>query len=1287
MRNRLRGLGLAYLTACALMLGLCSSAAAAIGEEDPWGGVRCTSGEGAGECRNPRGIGANPVNGHLFVADQINRRVDEFNALGQFLRMWGWDVVEGGGTGFEICVPSEGDTCKSGEGGSGAGQLNTPLGVALDSEEDVFVVEYSHRRIEKFDSAGNLLLEFGEPGTGPGQFSWGVGNFIAIDSEDNVYVGDEGRVQRFDAAGAYQDECFVPTGETVTSLAVDASGDLYAGYRGKNGVRKLEYVGGGECKEVASFALPVPEGNNPPTAVAVDDQGNVFAFGLTSCCGGLNNVNPIFEFNPEGEVIEEFGRGEYSSTGLATNRCEGSDPPGNLYVSNTKDAFIRAYGSAPVGCFKARTEPATDVEELSATLNGTVDAGGLSVSNCRFEYGTDKTYGTTLPCTPGDAELSGETDPVAVHADIAGLTKATTYHFRILAKVGSEEETGGDVEFKTKGPPAISEPYAASVLRSEASLKALVNPEGFATSCSFEYGTASPSEHGTPVQAVGADRVAHQVSADLTGLSPGQRYLWRIACQNSSGSEASKVPTIHTYLPFGAEAGCANQAFRTEASALLPDCRAYEMVSPTDKSGGDVIRGSFGVGDPDGFTEATPEGNRITYTTIAPFGARESAVNFNQYLAERGGEGWSGRGIDPEISGHNAINASVGFNAQRSYMAFTPDLCQGWLVNAQTPPLTPDAVDGYMNLYRREECGAGEGGLEALTDVVPPAGTEQEYIDKHNSLQGTSIDGSHALFAAKAALTPEAPEAGSYKLYDRHSGAIRLTSVLPNGTGSEGQLGAGEGWLGNLASAVSEDGELAYWTRGRLYLRIHPEQGPVAGEECKASEPETAESARACTVAISPGAARFWAASPNGRKAIYTEGGTLYEFDLDRYEAKAGASIEIADEVQGVAGASRDLSRVYFVSRAPYDGGAEGEPNLYLAQGGAIRLIATLSEKDVGQKEPGANGVPYNDATKGTLLRATRVSADGSAIAFNSRAPLDPGYDNTDTASGKGAVEVYLYDASSDALHCASCNPGGARPQTEELRIPYLFPWDEGGAFAHTKVPAAAFLPTWEQPTYASRPLSANGDRLFFNSYDALLPRDTNGQLDVYEWEAPGAGSCTADEANPSYFPGRGGCLYLISSGESANESEFWEASEDGSDVFFTTESRLLASDPGSMDLYDARVGGGFPQPGSEAECEGEACQSPPGPPESPTPASEARLGDGNVTPGPGCGRLARRAHRLAKGSRAARHRARALNRRGARRPAHRQAKRSRRLARRARALSKQGKRCRRRAARARRAR
>jgi hypothetical protein len=219
------------------------------------------------------------------------------------------------------------------------------------------------------------------------------------------------------------------------------------------------------------------------------------------------------------------------------------------------------------------------------------------------------------------------------------------------------------------------------------------------------------------------------------------------------------------------------------------------------------------------------------------------------------------------------------------------------------------------------------------------------------------------------------------------------------------------------------------------------------------------------------------------------------------------------------------------------------------------------------------------------------------------------GFDNTDAAKGKPDVEVFTYEAGG-ALRCVSCNPSGGRPVGREMGRPYL---PVRASDVETGVFAAAYIATWEHPLYASNVLSDDGGRLFFNSNDALLPRDTNGAQDVYEWEAPGSGSCT--KASSSYKPSNGGCLYLISSGESSFESEFWEASPDGDDVFFTTEESLLPQDPGLFDLYDARVGGGFAQPIVKEPCEGEACQSPPPPPPFGTPASSTFSGPGDPKP------------------------------------------------------------------------
>jgi hypothetical protein len=1251
---------LAALAICALAV-LLAPAAALAAEPPPflWGKepLVCPSGFEAGRCKIPRGVVADPENGHIFVVDSGNLRINEFNPFGQFVKAWGWGVDTGAA---ELQTCTEVSTCQTGLAGSGAGQFSEiALGIALDSAGNIYVQDRGFLgnpsvRVEKFSSSGEFISLFGgevnqtkvEAGTaseeeenlcpfdpgdeckagtigaGKGQFGeWEIGSLIAIDrngtatdTDDKVYVGDVNRIQRFDTGGHYQGEIVLP-GKTVHGLAVDDEGNLYYIDGSQPGVHKISPAGTPLAPE--SFEFLNSDGNPAaPTAVAVDSAGDIYALGPVDCCGHQNNLNPIVEFNPEGKVIAEFGKGEFNaSTGLATNLCAESEAPGNLYVTNasSSEAFLRAYGTDPIGCGKARTLPATNVEKQTASLNGTVNPKGEAVSECSFEYGTTTSYGQSAGCVPNAAGIGSGSTPVAVKADIGSLQKGTVYHFRLVAKIGGETETGADVEFKTKGPPVISAEHVVSASGTEAALKALVNPEGFETTYHFEYTTQATFEakgfegaQGTAQIAVGSDRSNHPAIAELGGLAPGTAYRWRVVAENSSGESASEARKLFTYLPFVAETGCPNQAFRGGASTFLPDCRAYEMVSPLDKNGGDITREIDSV-LPGNYVQAAVDGDGITYTALSAFADPPNAFNYNQYLAlrhDRGepGEGWSNEGIHTPVAGQKADPIDV-FGFTRDFMAFTPDLCSAWLIDHQAPAPTADGQEVYPNLYRREDCGAGAGGFEALVPAPPPLeGAPLNYVT-HDSVQGYSTDGSQAIFAAKAKLLPEAAAGNGAQLYDRSSGALHLVSVLPGGNAAAGSSEVGSGPAGDLDNAVSEDGSLVYWTGGgEIFVRRHPEQGIVA-EEC-------GEAAQACTLAVSKGGGFFWTAAADGSKALYSKDEDLFVFDLGKAEAEEPAQTLIAHHVKGVAGASEDLSRIYFVSSEALndeeEGEEEGGPNLYMAEEGAFSFIGTLAAGDVGAKEPGADVIAYSVIEQKSYYRATRVSANGSRITFDSRAPLT-GYDNTGP-DGRPAVEVFAYEAGG-GLECVSCNPSGARPrEVEELRLPYAPPWT---LLNRPLVPAAAWIPTWEHPLHASNVLSADGKRLFFNSNDALLPRDANGAPDVYEWEAAGAGGCNTSSS--SFFAQNGGCIYLISSGESPEESEFWEASPDGRDVFFTTSSSLLPQDPGSVDLYDARIEGGFPQPQVKAPCEGEACQSPPAPPNDPTPASSAFEGAGNV--------------------------------------------------------------------------
>ena len=293
------------------------------------------------------------------------------------------------------------------------------------------------------------------------------------------------------------------------------------------------------------------------------------------------------------------------------------------------------------------------------------------------------------------------------------------------------------------------------------------------------------------------------------------------------------------------------------------------------------------------------------------------------------------------------------------------------------------------------------------------------------------------------------------------------------------------------------------------------------------------------------GEGAFQAASADGSVAFFTEGEHLW-----RFLASTGHATDITPGggVKGVLGASSTGSVVYF----------QDEAALKKWSSGTTSTVVSGAEAAEESTWPPSTG-------------ASRVSSDGTKLLFTSTEPLS-GYDNTDLNAEEPDSEVFLWDGS---LHCVSCNPTLGRP---------IGPASIPGAISNGEGQAATRL-------YKPRVLSANGRRVFFDSRDALAPSDTDNAPDAYQWEAQGEGGCNRSV----------GCVSLLSSGRSAGGSRFIDASADGADAFFLTEGSLVPADPGATDLYDARVGGGFPVAAPPIACEGDACQPLPSPPVDPT--------------------------------------------------------------------------------------
>lgn len=1138
------------------------------------------SGTGAGRIYNPWAIAANEQTGDLYVADARNARVDVFSAWGEFKLAWGWGVRDGSSE-LQTCGPAAvppSTECLSGIEGTHAGQFGVGGGIAVDPANGaVYVVDIPNHRVQKFTVAGEFILTFGGgvdestgedvctippqcgpggEGTAPGEFGgWTFGRYIAVGPTGVVFVGGKDRIQEFEPNGTYKGQFGLP-----------AEGEVKGG---------------------------TPGGEGQTRALAVDQTGSVYFTFLQDYFGAPQHPE-VFKHTGAGWQV--FAEAEFPKS-LAV------DQTGHLFVavqlensSATEEILEFGVDGACIICLGTHFgEPVAGSFVSRVEIYGLATDSGCGVADLYATYFSDlqeKSFIQGFGPTPD-------------------TTKCPPPHV----------------------PPSIASEYAISVGSNEAMVGAQINPHFWAdTTYYVQYGTAPCSEtscEGTvlaPGASLGGKAVGKLVSTagvPLSGLSPGTTYHYRFVAQSSGGGPVYGAERTFTTFPasVGARGVCPNSAFRTGFGALLANCRAYEMVSPVDKNGGDALS----VGGTSRFSELNQgslEGSRFTFSSKSAFAGAESAPGANQYVSSRSsGDGWETTSISPQRANETPAGSATS-RGQLAFRAFSDDLCQSWLTEDTGPMLAPGAVPGFINVYRREGCGTV--GYQALTTAEPAGQTRGDYQPE---LQGLAAGGDCAIFRANGNLVGESsPSPTNYEVYERCGETLRLVSRLPSGSASNGNSSVGTAAAGafingretTVDGAVSADGTVIYWasrepTSTVLYVRINADQ-----PQSKISAGKCTESAKACTYPVSgqvlpAGIAQFWAGAADATEAYFTVGdfahglARLYRFDLT---TKLVTS-PIAGEVAGVLGASSDGSRLYFASNEALpgsganefgDSAVAGKPNLYLLEaaegGGTVRYVGTLTAQDV----PSDSAVP-NAADPLPIKHASRVSPDGDHLAFMSTASLT-GYDNADVSSGKADAEVYLYNSATNRLTCVSCIATNARPSGREV---------EGGANGLAGLWAAARLATSETQLYSQRVLADDGSWLLFESFDPLVPRDTNSRQDVYEWQASQSEEGCRSLGAELYVPAGGGCISLISSGAGSQDSSFLDATPSASDVFFATEQSLLSQDPGAIDVYDARVNGGFPPPPPpHAECQGEQCQPGTAAPSDQTPSSSTYQGPGS---------------------------------------------------------------------------
>jgi hypothetical protein len=707
----------------------------------------------------------------------------------------------------------------------------------------------------------------------------------------------------------------------------------------------------------------------------------------------------------------------------------------------------------------------------------------------------------------------------------------------------STKSAGGPASSEPKGfttqttPPEVEGQHIYPRV-TEAVAEATFNPGGMESTYYFEYGATESYGFSTVAKTVPAGGLPTTVKTTIFGLQEASEYHFRVVIDNEDGSVQGPDRAFVTKSAPGTESGCANDVIRSEQHAyLLPNCRAYELVSPPDKNGGNL---DWGI-------QSSADGSHFGALGSASFAEPKSNFLNAPYVSERRADGWLTKNLAPYLL------AGMGLNGFVMGGTFSDDVTKA-VVHTQASPDEPTVRTIFVDDLLGNE-----------TWVTPP--TQPSEPLRAKLLAGLSADASHIFFASQQNFGTQPLPAGfqDRQLWEWHDGEIRLASVLPDGSmpakGATAGLGRNEILSSTTSVAVilpeptvvSDDGSKLFFKAvyngvQQLFVRKDGTQTATLSLSQKPGsigEPAT----QPVWIGAAEDGSRALFSSTSELTADATPGGGIYQYDLDTDElhfltpsSSGGVGLE------GVSEVTEDGERVYFVSTTELVPGAgeAGGHNLYVADRSGVRFIAVLAALD---------GQDWNRQFGAAGNLTAQATPDGDHFAFQSARPLT-GYDND------GQVEVFKWDYLDGSLTCVSCGPLGSTAE------------GDASILSNPIVPNTGN--TFNGQLQLSRPrvFSADGSHVFFQTRDSIDPRDTNGKYDVYEWDE--------------------GRVSLISGGVGNYDSQIIDNSADGGDVFFATNDTLAPQDidGGAGDIYDARVNGGFRPPGTESPpCEGGDCQ------------------------------------------------------------------------------------------------
>ena len=1089
------------------------------------GAANCKAGDagaGFGQLKAPMAIAVDQTDGSVYVTDPENRRIQKFDASGHFLRMWGQDVLSpAGGTTAEICTAADAVApgCKAGEPGSVGGALGGPRGIAVappgaPNAGNVLVADTNNRRIQEFTSAGTFVRAFGWDVAGPGAGSDDLGEAF------EVCTASVAGAANCQAGGTGNQLGQFGAGGAAGSVAVDSTGAIYTVESGEN-YRVQKFVPSGGSLTPTLFgplALLGSEGGDSPLVVAIDASDRVFVMkgygeGAAPCYGG--SESRILELDTDGNL-----QATHMVCAEVTEPFDVAVNPfsGHVYVSHPADKSIYVLDDVPAPLVSI--ESAAEVTAHTAVLKGAVDPAGRDAIY-HFEY-TDDNFATVETAPLPGISIGNGTGPVSVEEPIASLTPGATYKVRLVARrdFNASVATTAAVSFTTQptGPEAETIGVSGPVQGSSARLSARINPEGASTRYRFEYGP--DSSYGSllpegPAIEAGDGSTDLFIGRQLTGLEPNHTYHYRVIAENGFGQ------VLGSDQVFSTGEFCPNDSVRVQQAAThLPSCRAYELVSQADMNGNHVQNVS----------PLSTDGNRVLYSPLS--GGMPGSSNGNPVLmATRTASGWQTTSVLPDRDQLVADNYSM-----RTPTAGMDSLVMSAIDGLGNSPsiagivrVDADGQQTVLHMFSRSF------GSSAGPEVVASADLKHVFVNAPEL-----IDPSH--------------QAGTNNVYDIGSGVPELVSRM-SGSGVAPTCGVEPGsWsfappLSMMTDNwVSTDGTRAFFmTRG---------DDPNCEAPLDLYRRDTSTNT---TTLISgpPGIGdpnfglefgdNFLQAAADGSWVVYLTASSLDPSDdsdgnaedRDVYRWVEGSgnncmTCVVPTPQVGTVAVSESGSYVYFTSEQSLAGGATpGVGNLYALHAGQIRYIGP------------------SDEVTATYTYNGQVTPDGNVLLFASNRP---GLDPLSQSENGGFTQMYRYDYAEGSLTCLSCVPGGAATGEAVMQSAPII---GGAVLAHNRL------------------VSDDGDTAIFRTPDALVPEDTNRELDVYQWHD--------------------GHVGLITDGLSrkAGEVNPVTLSADGRDLLFLAGARLTSdARKDGTKLYDARIGGGFDQgAGPPMPCEESSCR------------------------------------------------------------------------------------------------